>query len=667
MASTDPIAALREIIDQLNEILLGGEDDTVTIDGVTKPSITKAIQDHFEEIEAIANGSMGYATLAELQAAGAPASEVAGTLAQVTNDNDPLSNGLYRWDGAAWVQSSYDRYTAIDNRIAQLIDDLGQTLVAAAESSEGENVAFAITDALGKAALIIDQDGGAQLPGGLAGLKHQETDIADPTILWAIMDAVGRAAITVHNDGSASVSGMKIEAFDSGFAFMMVDSQGRISWAIDANGRFVNFEDPEEPEEEASAGPVLESLANVQTDFMMGTSYGQSLSIGTNAYPPISTTQPYFNVMFASGVTPSDPDSTLNPIDYNSFVPLIEERDSSVHGETPVSGTLNGLVKRIVARGGNEAEWQFVGNAPGRGGTRISALVKGSANYGWMLNQWQAAHDLAQAQGKSFSVWHMTWTQGEEDYDQDTSYEVYLAHFLALAESIGPDAAAITGQSFHPPTVVYQSGSNHDYGRDHINIARAQWQASRQSDNIIMACPVYPIPPRPNDVHLTADSSFMLGQYYARALDYSLLQGNGSKWRPLEPKSVIWSGTVIDIALHVPYGPVILDTTLVAQAPNQGFDIFEGDAIADIINSVQVVGGNRIRIALSREAAEGAVVSYARGRPGDSADSGPLLGPRGNIRDSHGDLDFYTNSEGDTVRLHNWLVVFEYQLGSGAL
>lgn len=657
MATGDPIANFNDIIDVLNQIALG-EPGMVSLNGQERPTLAKvfaeflASQNVYQSIEDGLAATAGTGT--------------SNRFFTVTTDAKNL-DVRYRNDNGTAVEvgrlPSGEAITDLEGRV----DDIGQSLVDDLRSSAGRELVYALTDALGRAAITVDTAGQADLPGGLAGIVHEMSEDGDSSLVWAMMDALGRAALAVHDDGAASVSGLKIQAADSGFPFVWADSQGRMSWAIDRQGRRVDFHVPiQAPEVDAPKRP-LASLANVQTDYMMGTSYGQSLSIGTNAYPPVSTTQPYSNVMFASGVVPADPDSTSDPIDYSAFVPLIEQRDSGVHGETPVGGTLNGIVEHIVAQGGDADAWRYVGTAPGRGGTRISALVKGSANYGWMLDQWQAARDLAHAQGRSFSVSHVTWTQGEEDYDQDTSYADYLAYFLRMVDDIGQDAAEVSGQSFHPPVVTYQSGSNHGYGREHINVALAQWHASRDSPNVIMAAPVYPIPTNPDDVHLTADSSQLLGRYYSRALVYSLFENPGQKWRPLEPTSVIWSGQVIDITFHVPHGGLTLDTDLVTEAPNYGLDVFEGNDVADIIQSVEIVGADRVRVTLTRPAADGAVVSYARGRPGDPRSNGPYTGPRGNLRDTHGDVDQYVDSQGTTRYMHNWCVVFQYQLGSGAI
>lgn len=657
MSTSDPITNLNDLIGVLNQILLGDADE-VSLGGNSRPTLAKVYADFL--------ASRGvYLSIED----GLVATAGTGTdnrFFSVTTDAKNI-DVRYRNDGGTAVEvgrlPSGEAITDLEGRV----DDIGQTLVDAMHSSAGRELIYALTDIMGRASITVDNEGMVDLPGGLAGLRHEMSDDVDSTLLWAMMDALGRTALGVHDDGAVSVSGLKVQAADSGFPIVWADSQGRMSWGIDRQGRHVDFHLPiQVPDVATTPNRQLASLANVQTDFMMGTSYGQSLAIGTNAYPPVSTTQPYSNVMFLSGVVPSRETDEPAP-DYNGFRPLVEERDGSVHGETPVSGTLNSLVERIVNDGGDAAEWKFFGAAPGIGATRIGLLKKGSAAYSNLLEQWEAARDLAHAETKSFSVWHVTWTQGEADYLTDTPYAHYLAEFMQMVDDLGQDAAEITGQSFHPPVVTYQSGANRGYGKNNIDIALAQWHASRESPNVIMAAPVYSIPTNPNDVHLTPDSSQQLGRYYSRALVYSLFDKPRTKWRPLEPISLIWSGHVVDITFYVPHGALTLDTTLIAHAPNYGFDVFEGEDVVDIIQSVEIVGSNRVRLALTREAAAGAFLSYARGRPGDPESNGPVDGARGNLRDSHGDVEQYVDSQGTTRYMHNWCVVFQYQLGSGAI
>ncbi|MDF5391030.1 hypothetical protein P3693_13385, partial [Vibrio parahaemolyticus] len=93
-------------VDWLNHILKGGIAETVTIDGVEKPTISKAIEDHFSAIMAALEGKQAFATKAELLASGAPPADK--PLAEVWNDTVIDNNGLYGYLDGQWVKSPYD-------------------------------------------------------------------------------------------------------------------------------------------------------------------------------------------------------------------------------------------------------------------------------------------------------------------------------------------------------------------------------------------------------------------------------------------------------------------------------------------------------------------------------------------------------------------------------
>ncbi|MBA6148221.1 hypothetical protein, partial [Pseudomonas juntendi] len=160
------------------------------------------------------------------------------------------------------------------------------------------------------------------------------------------------------------------------------------------------------------------------------------------------------------------------------------------------------------------------------------------------------------------------------------------------------------------------------------------------------------------------EGSWLLGEYRSRAMYQTMVRRSG-KWRPLEPIKVDWQADHIDVKFHVPCGPLVLDNAICAQAVNMGFDVRESDAVVDIITSVTVVGDDTVRIAISREANATAVLTYARGRPTDPNKSGPVVGPRGNLRDSHGLQDTAVSPLGNTFALHNPCVMFQYSRATG--
>ncbi|MDF5409968.1 hypothetical protein P3692_26255, partial [Vibrio parahaemolyticus] len=71
-------------IDWLNKILKGGIGESVLIDGVEKPTISKDIEDHYSAIMAAMEGKRAFTTKADLVGAGAPPADK--PLAEVWND-----------------------------------------------------------------------------------------------------------------------------------------------------------------------------------------------------------------------------------------------------------------------------------------------------------------------------------------------------------------------------------------------------------------------------------------------------------------------------------------------------------------------------------------------------------------------------------------------------
>ncbi|WP_172563594.1 SGNH/GDSL hydrolase family protein [Vibrio alginolyticus] len=116
---------LRQYIDWLNQILIGGEQDTVTVGGVIKPSISKDIADKWSAIQAMVQGRQAYETKASLPAV--PPENVA--LAEVWRDATPENNGLYGWTGTEWEKSPFDsiaRLVSMEAEISAIIESMRQ-------------------------------------------------------------------------------------------------------------------------------------------------------------------------------------------------------------------------------------------------------------------------------------------------------------------------------------------------------------------------------------------------------------------------------------------------------------------------------------------------------------------------------------------------------------
>jgi hypothetical protein len=153
-------------------------------------------------------------------------------------------------------------------------------------------------------------------------------------------------------------------------------------------------------------------------------------------------------------------------------------------------------------------------------------------------------------------------------------------------------------------------------------------------------------------LHLNNASSRWMGEYYAKA--YKTVVVDGQEWTPLKPSTITLAGAVLTVKFDVPAPPLVLDTTLVSNPGNYGFEYTDDSASPPAISTVAVTGSTTVTITLSA-APTGANkrLRYAyTGIPGNAG--GPTTGPRGNLRDSDATT---TSLYGNT--LYNWCVHFD--------
>lgn len=504
---------------------------------------------------------------------------------------------------------------------------------------------FAVVDDGGSISIGTTQGGAISIG------KTQIQQTADMRSAMSIADSTGQQAAGIMRDGKLMLGTVYVEtaasASTSPYALCIADADGSVALGVTSSGTVEFLGKGDGGGDAAIAVPDYE-----RTDYMHIFSYGQSLGMGGQATPSISTTQPYENVTFASGVLSKGAFSDPVPVDYSAFKPLVEAGN-----ETPVSGTCNGIMSAIRQTGDTSA-WSFVGTAPAESARTIEALQPGGQWWNYMMGQISAGVSLSNSLGKSYSVWGMTWTQGEANSNSATT-DSYKTLLLALCDAFGPAVQAITRQGFVPPVVSYQIGSHRSYSQDRNSIAIAQWRASLERDGIVLACPMYMLPYQDDYHHLTNDSSLQLGRYYGKALYDTIVLGR--KFVPVQPTKILWQGRLIDITYNVPVGSLVADESNVAASPNWGFDIWVNDSGQDnaAISSVSLASGNRVRIVMSRNPTASDRLTYARGRVGDPNSSGPLTGPRGNIRDQAGDAYNYLDSKGVRRYMHNWCIMFE--------
>lgn len=447
---------------------------------------------------------------------------------------------------------------------------------------------------------------------------------------WAVLDGAGRAAMGVRTDGTVAAAAIEADTLT----------------ATDLNATTFNGVSGDD-----LAALLDDTPPGFASDIAHVVSYGQSLSIGVNATPPVSTTQPYDSLKFQGGVRSTD----NSGVRYSSLVPLTEGQVGS-NGETPCAGMAHAVKQLILSENGisfAQQSYQLLLSADGEGGKSVAELSQGSAYFGRITGGATAAFGLAQAAGKTYQMPAMLWTQGEQDYSIGTSIADYKVGVRTLLSDANTAVKAITGQPNDMVMISYQTASHKHYSVVYPSIALAQLEMAREGGGFYMAAPTYMLAYGADEVHLTASSSKKLGFYYGLA--YKRVVIDGVKWRPLMPISKFAQGAVCTVRFHVPVGKLVFDTTLVAANTNMGFNLFKSDGTEITISSVTITGPDTIRILAAESIPAGAKLQYAFYGAGVV---GSTTGPRGNLRDQQGDTIIF-DPAGLNYAAHNWCVMFE--------
>ncbi len=415
---------------------------------------------------------------------------------------------------------------------------------------------------------------------------------------------------------------------------------------------------------QSGLSPVTQLIRIKLYDSMGLRSEGQSLSLGlaadlTNNHA-LSVTQPYNNKGFSTNQNTANSST-------DTAVPLIEKDYTAVEGtypggETPCTMAANTLVELIQAETGLTYDKQasfYFGSAPGKGGQAIVNLIKGTVPYQRMLDHVTNSVRLCAAMGKTHAEFVAFWKQGETDYNANTSRIDYYDMALQYIKDSAEDKKSITGQDFNPLFISYQLSTHKTYNRTVPVIALALRDLALAGFSW-MSAPGYIMDYNTDNVHAINYSYQMWAKYDAIVAFKILMDDLNNRDRGqhrLDVINEVRQGSLINWTLN-PIGELKFDTSWVTATTNMGIDIHNKTtgALVDIITGVSIVGSNKITIACSRPLTDNEIVTYAWGRTTDTG-NGRVHGPRGNIRDSQGDLSGYNyvDGAGTTRSLHNWL------------
>lgn len=394
----------------------------------------------------------------------------------------------------------------------------------------------------------------------------------------------------------------------------------------------------------ADDGGLAVSFNPYDINYILST--GQSLSVGAQGSPVLSTAQPDGNLMWNTGVIAGNANLT-------SFVPLVEKGN-----ETMSSALVNHISDD--ARTSFGLSHVLLLSAHGVGGQPYAKLKKGEPPYANGMAQAKAAVELAKAQGKMIVVRMVTNVHGETDHvQQNKNYRANIAEWQANYEA---DVKAMTGQTEPIPMLHTQM---HSWTRYQPGGAPAPFSSTSRipidqlaehvasNGKTVLVGPKYQVEYVADGVHLTNRGYRHMGEYYAKAYRQIVLRGK--KWEPLRPISVTRNGATITVKFLVPVPPLKLDTELVTNPADFGFEL-AGDGPVPNIESVDVAGPDTVTIRLDKAPTGNNLrLRYAfTGTPG--ADGGPKTGARGNLRDSDETRSLYD------FKLYNWCVTFDEAL-----
>ena len=394
---------------------------------------------------------------------------------------------------------------------------------------------------------------------------------------------------------------------------------------------------------DATPDAPLLSPTFVYRDINHVLSTGQSLSVGALGAPALSTAQPYANTMFVTGVLAGGAGLT-------TFVPLVE---GAV--ETMSSSLANHVAKQardvvLVGQPAGKTSHDLLLSGHGIGGTAYVGLKKGTAAYANGIAQAQAGRDLAVAAGKTHVVRAVTNVHGESD--SNLANAAYEANLLEWQSSYETDVKAITGQAEAIPMLHTQFSSwTRLTGLPTTSIIPSAQLAAHVNapGKIVLVGAKYHLPYVADGVHLTNEGYRHMGEDYAKVYRRVILEGR--PWEPVRPKAISRAGAVVTVKMFVPAPPLVLDTTIVSNPGDYGFEWVDEGPTPTIV-SVAVSGPDTVLITLSAAPGANARLRYAfTGTSG--ARGGPTTGPRGNLRDS----DATPSRSG--YALYNWCVHFD--------
>ncbi|EFE93491.1 prophage tail fiber N-terminal domain-containing protein [Serratia odorifera] len=307
------------------------------------------------------------------------------------------------------------------------------------------------------------------------------------------------------------------------------------------------------------------------------------------------------------------------------------------------------------------------------GGRSFAEISKGTIPYQNGLDFVQLGKNAADGVGKRYTFKFMTFEHGETDNDNGSSQNPgdYLAKMKTYFPGLQVDFKAITGQVDNFTEVIGQVGSRvntknqpvDDQGNPIGEPVIVQPYSVTATDQLtyvrqnaataIMYGPKYPLNWLFNDAtlsHLSAAGKVLQGEYAAQAIYWHLYNTEKKgTWTGLKVKSLTVSGTIADLLCDVPYAPIVIDTTFIADCLNHGISLEKNSAS---VQSVTVVDGNIIRVEFDKAPASDDYMLF--GFTNTALSSSGHVYPLTCFRDSSPIKSRWITRNNEPFPLYNW-------------
>jgi hypothetical protein len=399
---------------------------------------------------------------------------------------------------------------------------------------------------------------------------------------------------------------------------------------------------------------------------------GQSLAYGAEGSPVINN-QPKYNRAFMLG------DSVHSGYDGGGVLPIGLQLKplKSTLVESIDMGYANhifGHTRKLLP----QISWFYHGIS----GNGYFAMRRGTAPWNKAIAQLTRIVEIAKQQGRRVVVPCCDWMSGENDhatwlYDLGNDPEqTYTNWMLDYHRDINEVFRNITGQGESIPLVWCQT-SSHTFYYQYVNTIYGTPDrpttslvmlklAQQYPDRFILAGAKYHLPyATANSVHLSATGYEQWGHKRGQIFLRSVV--GQEPWKPVAPiRAFLKTPTIVQIDYQVMFAPLVLDTSLVANPGNYGFQyLADGGNKPNITNvSIDPISGTSVLIEFDRppKGLNRAIgCAYNNADPSTYGENlsnysppyprsmGTILGPRACLRDSDP-----TSSFGATM--HNYAV-----------